>query len=357
MKISIILPVFNVADYIESCLRSIFAQSYKDIELLIVDDAAKDDSMQIVSSLLKLSPPEFPVTVIHHEQNKGLSAARNTGIAHCSGDYLLFVDSDDEITPNCIENLAKQAALTHADIVVGDYKVTGSEDYFPPLKLKTSLIRGNKRIRDNYMQEKIYVMAWNKLVRTSFLKRHGLYFKEGLLHEDLPWNFQCVFHAKSMAILKEVTYIYKVRPNSIKTNAKFHKEYQSACQIITWMAKYAASQGLQNDRCVFTYIEAEKLRLLYTCMGFGKTKEDLPELYPLLRSLPRMKDIGILTKELFHHRKQVRDLHYLLPPHEGEEYFWNIPNIMNKKTFREKARLYAWVAKRWWQKIRHPELG
>ena len=110
MKISIIVPVYNVEQYIKECFDSIAAQTYKgDIECIFVDDCGQDDSVAILEKLIAEYHGPMQFSIVHHEHNKGLSGARNTGIRKASGDYLYFLDSDDSITSDCIEKLTALA--------------------------------------------------------------------------------------------------------------------------------------------------------------------------------------------------------------------------------------------------------
>ena len=103
-KVSIIIPVYNVVDYIERCWKSVNAQTYSDIELIFVDDCGTDESISKLETLIS-EGSRFPVQIIKHKKNRGLSAARNTGIEASSGDYVYFLDSDDDLVPSCIEEL------------------------------------------------------------------------------------------------------------------------------------------------------------------------------------------------------------------------------------------------------------
>lgn len=118
-KVSIIVPVYNVSQYITKCLDSIYEQTYQNIELILVDDCGSDDSMIIVHGYLT-SHVSIEAHIISHQKNRGLSAARNSGIEKASGEYIYFLDSDDYITPDCIEALVKPLYHKKYDVVVGD---------------------------------------------------------------------------------------------------------------------------------------------------------------------------------------------------------------------------------------------
>ena len=118
MKVSIIIPLYNVAPYVEKCLLSVFKQTFSNIEVILIDDCGSDDTMKIVNRLLNVNKNELDIHVIQHNRNKGLSAARNTGIKVATGDYLFFLDSDDMLSEDCIEKMAFFAEKTCADIVM-----------------------------------------------------------------------------------------------------------------------------------------------------------------------------------------------------------------------------------------------
>ena len=118
MKVSIIIPVHNVAPYVEECIQSVLRQDYKNLEIIIIDDCGMDNSMELVEELVKNSSRD--IVILRHDYNKGLSAARNTGIKQATGDYIFFLDSDDFIETYCISVLVEIAKdCVDADMVYG----------------------------------------------------------------------------------------------------------------------------------------------------------------------------------------------------------------------------------------------
>lgn len=107
MSISIVVPVYNVSLYVERCVRSVMAQTYPVLECILVDDASPDDSIAKCEKLIAAYDGAISFVVLHHERNRGLSAARNTGTDAAQGDYIYYLDSDDEITPDCIEKVER----------------------------------------------------------------------------------------------------------------------------------------------------------------------------------------------------------------------------------------------------------
>lgn len=345
MRVSVVIPVYNVAPYVEDCLRSVLAQDYRDMEVVLVDDCGTDGSMAAARRVLGGADPPFPVRIVAHERNRGLSAARNTGLEASSGDYVYFLDSDDEITPDCIRMLVEAMGDGRPDMVVGDYRVMNSDAFFPPLRLPSGLLRGRRRSMVAYMKERIYVMAWNKLVRRDFLSENGLLFKEGLIHEDCLWSFQCACKADAVLIVKHVTYVYKVRDGSIKLGTAREKDVDALTAVLADMAGYAERQGLLSDRYVCSFIEEEKLRLLMTCQRYGWGRESFPRgFYAMLDGLPRPGLFRTLSWSFFKRRKCMRDAHYFLSSLSlREDYYWNLPLYLSLRARkRNGARFYAW---------------
>ena len=135
MDISIIIPVYNVASYIEPCIRSICRQTFKgSYEVIVVDDCGTDNSIELAENILKAElPSNATYRILHHGLNRGLSAARNTGDGISQGKYTLYVDSDDQLTPVCLEYLFDKAEASDADLTYGAYAFGWHQSFPWPL--------------------------------------------------------------------------------------------------------------------------------------------------------------------------------------------------------------------------------
>ena len=242
IKVSIIIPVYNVEKYIEDCLLSVINQSYNNIECIFVDDCTKDNSIDIINKRLAEYKGPIKFRIISHKINMGLSAARNTGIRNSKGDYLFFLDSDDEITSDAISNLVKLSNSGKVDCVVGNVEVYGESSQ---VQLKThllssslSVLESTNEILKSYYNNEWYVMAWNKLINKDFLIYSNLFFPEGLLHEDQYWSYKLALSARNMSFCHNITYIYKIRGNSITGKIK-QKNINSLIEIILKNQKLA----------------------------------------------------------------------------------------------------------------------
>ena len=216
--ISIIIPVYQVSDYVERCIRSVMSQTFKDIECIIVDDATEDDSTEKCQQIIEEYNGSIRFLLLHHVKNRGLSAARNTGTKAATGEFVFYLDGDDEITHDCIEKMMLMAVkYPEAEMVVGNYmecregvraKVMHGEDL--PV-----VIQSNEEFARYYHQHRIAHSAWNKLIKRSFLEKQGLYFMEGILFEDYLWMFHVAKYVSFVCVVKDVTYHYCIRPGSI----------------------------------------------------------------------------------------------------------------------------------------------
>lgn len=223
MKVSIIVPVYQVAPYIEMCLRSVMQQKYKgELECLLVDDCGTDESMAIAEQLVGEYEGPIRFKVFRHERNRGLSAARNTGVDGATGDYVYFLDSDDTITEDCIERLMRVVSENpDTELVQGNVLTMPTKNLDSlTVKVKQSIAVTNAEVRKCFFElEQMNVAAWNKLVKRSFLMKNDIRFVEGVIFEDMPWVFQLLKHLEHAYFVETVTYHYKRCENSIVTGA------------------------------------------------------------------------------------------------------------------------------------------
>ena len=255
MKVSIIVPVYNVAKYIERCLLSVLNQTWPDLEVILVNDCTPDNSMEIVRRVVASHPRGAVVRCLEHEENRGLSAARNTGILASVGDYLYFLDSDDYISANAIELLADAAVQKRPDFVIGNYEVTGARRWAPPLSLGTGFYEGNALVLSTYVQGKWYVMAWNKLVSRPLVLQHKLYFQEGIVHEDDLWSFKLACMSQSMYVVNETTYYYSMQPDSIM-RAPSMRNLECRVLVLGYIYDFIrSSRCLQDNRQIYIFFE------------------------------------------------------------------------------------------------------
>lgn len=236
-KISIIIPVYNVSDFIIRCLASVVAQTYKgDIECILVDDCGTDDSIQKCKDFVTMYKGSVSFKIESHEKNRGLSAARNSGTKICTGDYIYYLDSDDEMTPRCIElmvDMIKQ--YPDVQMILGNVRVPGNIQLYDISRYKkTPYIDSNYWIRKNFykIEDNINVNAWNKLISKEFIKTNNFSFMEGIIHEDQQWMYHVVKKLQRIAFVFEPTYLHYVTPNSIMSSITRDRSDSSWSRIL-----------------------------------------------------------------------------------------------------------------------------
>ena len=226
-KISIIVPMYQVEQYLAICLKSITDQTMTDgVECILVDDCGSDRSLFIAKDFIEHYQGNVLFRIVEREKNGGLSAARNSGIDVASGEYVYFLDSDDEITPNCleimwslVEKYGKVNLVQGAFFEDEKYANSISNIEFPEFctcqaEIKTFLLQ--------YLGD--IVGAQSRLINLSFLKEHHLYFEEGIIHEDNLWTFFLSKYVRTMAYCDVCTYYHRYNPNSITGNVNVIKE-------------------------------------------------------------------------------------------------------------------------------------
>ena len=197
-------------------------QTYRgSMECLIVDDGSTDDSITIAERMIKAYEGPIQFQILHHEENRGLSAARNTGTLQATGEYLYYIDSDDEITEDCIEKLMAVALQDSSiEMVQGNACRHTRQEEAVVLVKDIVLLRPetNGEVRRSYYQcRQIYSNVWNKLLRRDFIIDNNLLCREGIIHEDVQWVFYLVKHLTKACFLQDITYHQKKRPESITT--------------------------------------------------------------------------------------------------------------------------------------------
>lgn len=213
-KISIIIPVYNVQEYLDRCLNSIINQTYKNIEILLIDDGSTDNSGKICD-LYK--DKDKRVSVIH-KKNGGLSDARNVGIKNASGEYLSFVDSDDFVAENFIQELHSIITAYSADIAICGYE-KGKKDFFSNRRVKKqkNIIFDSEEMLEQWhgKHKHIETMAWNKLYKKELFLEHSIEYPVGYYNEDVQTTHLLVEKANRIVITNKKLYYYYQRTNSI----------------------------------------------------------------------------------------------------------------------------------------------
>ncbi|MCU7617824.1 glycosyltransferase [Chryseobacterium sp. PBS4-4] len=238
--ISINIPVFNCEKYIIRCLESVKNQTYENLEIILVNDCTPDNSMSLVRKFASENY-DFNVKIIEHELNSGLSVVRNTGIKNSTGEYIYFFDSDDEITPNCIELLVAKALETDAQIIIAQNKWINTFDNttkdfgFPTISTK-KYFDDNLEIFSSYSNGDFPSSSWNKLIKRQFVVDNEIFFIPGLFAQDELWFFHLLLKTKTLAIVDDITYLYYLHGESVIFNRK-KKNFENFLTILEHFTK------------------------------------------------------------------------------------------------------------------------
>ena len=227
---SIIMPVYKVEKYLERAIKSVLEQTYSDFELLLIDDASPDRSLYICRDFAE---KDGRVKVIHLDENKGVSNARNIGIDRACGQYLMFMDSDDYIEKELLQTVYTSIKKNRADIIFfgiteEHYDSKGNLKETVIFQLPQNLFKRQADLR-RYMIElekaTLYGYACNKFYRLDYLKRIGLRYKEYALNEDILFNVEFCMNIKRMNVLSVPAYHYRKVNNGASRTSQFVDNY------------------------------------------------------------------------------------------------------------------------------------
>lgn len=220
MKISVIIPVYKVEKYIRECLESVVCQDYPELEVILVDDTSPDGSMEVAEEVITKSRRRDLFRIVTHSHNRGLSAARNSGIDAATGDCLYFLDSDDTIaSADSISVLAH--AVKGCDVAIGNYRGVKADSSYVSKYNVGCVLQGDSLLQA-FVRGDVPITAWNKLIARRYFDQ-GLRFKEGILNEDELFSYQLLFRNPKVAMAGVVTYNYSIRPGSIMTTFNLNR--------------------------------------------------------------------------------------------------------------------------------------
>lgn len=218
-KISVIIPVYNTAKYLEQCLESVINQTYGKLEIICVDDCSNDNSYNVIS---KYAQKDNRIIAKKFDENKGVSAARNYGLSLAGGDYIYFLDSDDWIENNYLENLISKAIEEKADIVINRNLISyKNETYYPYNFQKGQLdIPDNTYINPQEQAHNVFCGPCAKLYRHDLIKENVIKFPEGFIYEDMFFHYAVFAYAKNIYFYCGSEYYYRDTENSITSKIK-----------------------------------------------------------------------------------------------------------------------------------------
>lgn len=370
--ISVIIPVYNVEKYLEDCLQSVVKQTYKNLEIIIVNDNSPDNSAEIIT---KFAKKDKRIIVINQKENGGYGKAINTGFKKATGEFIGIVESDDFIAKNMYETLYNASLKTNAEIIKSNYYHYKTKKGTPdtllnssPEKLKKKLIP-NRSFAKLFIEESGFIeldesnksilfevspAIWSAIYKTDFIKNNTLQVIEtqGASYQDLPFWFEVVFQAKKTYLIPEKLYFYRTdnMNSSLNSTSKglvifnlFYKTYQSLQQRdpqkLLGLRQRIFYGFFKNFYWCFYRVSSKGRR--FFLLEWQKAIEFMVENNFDATWLPKseQKDIHYLTHnlEIAYFRLWIR---YIFAPIESKLTLKHFPEIIYFILFRMPKRAY-----------------
>ncbi|MDR2684774.1 MAG: glycosyltransferase [Prevotellaceae bacterium] len=268
-KISVIIPVYNGEKYAAQCIENVLFQTYKNLEIIVVNDGSTDSSLDVIQKFKNLK--------IINQENLGLSAARNIGIKAASGDYIHFFDVDDLINADFYEKMLD--AILFADADAACCSVIHEKHPQQTTIFSERIIAVNPDDKLSLCKVWTQGYVWKYLFRRSFLLENNLQFEHGRFIEDMAYSMQAVFWANRVIVVPHAVYFYKYRQNSIlnakskKMGKKRRRDYKYFKQFCMDFAQKNGLQSIQNDYAVWTQYKLFGIPIIKKqVLGNGRTR-------------------------------------------------------------------------------------
>lgn len=274
VKISVIVPVYNVENYIRKCLDSIINQTFKEFELIVVNDGSTDQSLEIVKNY----ESKYDNIIIINKQNEGQGVARNKALEICKGEYIAFVDSDDYIEPNMLKDMYNKSLEKDLDIVICNYKfvnVNGDKMRDDNIVLNENEIIDNiECVKRFLVTNTIEGFSWNKLFKRKLFYTSNVRYPEKMKYEDIPTIVSLIVNANRIGFINKEFYNYLIRENSTTSTKTIGntKDYIEAHIMVGGILHKNNINSLENE---YEYFYAK--RIVNAVRGFLKTNNNKEE--------------------------------------------------------------------------------
>ncbi len=296
IKVSIVIPVYNVESYLEECMESVINQSLDDIEIICINDGSTDSSLKI----LERYESKYNNIIVINQENKGLSASRNVGIRKARGKYIYFLDSDDFINIKSMEKCYKVCEDGNLDMVTFDAECFLDKDYIG-FDINENYDRKGFLPEEIVSGKELYIVSnekgsyrapvWLNFYKTEFIKSNNLFFIEGIYHEDEIHTCESLLKAKRVKYINEKFFKRRIRNNSIMTSSINKKHVEGNFEVVKYLCKFYYIH--RNDKDI-------KLRyILYKNINL--------HIRSTLNRCDMIKDI-ILRQEVYNFVRENRDI-------------------------------------------------
>lgn len=322
VKVSVIVPFYNGEEYVQATMQALREQTLEEIEIICVDDESTDNTY---GCLLEIQKLDDRVQVF--KQKKGnAGAARNLGLQHAKGEYLLFLDSDDLYEPDLLEKLYKECEDKQADVCVCDadqYDVVRGEYVVKPQYLREKLIPEelpfSRETMGKYMLYFTNSAPWNKMVRKSFIEENEIQFQEIDRANDQYFSIMCLILAKRITVVREKLVHYKVNQEKNLT-AKYSDTPLCSYEAMLYVVQALERKGLLENTDVRCAMDNKILNVVLYSLNIQKTLKPFCELYRKVKN-EGFDKLGFVVREADYYFNEVeyRNLNYIME-NDAEEY-------------------------------------
>ena len=266
-KVSVIIPVYNTEKYLPACLDSVLNQTLRNIEVICVDDYSSDQSGAVLTERAKR---DDRMTIIRLPENRRQGYARNCGLGQATGKYVYFLDSDDMIEPETLEELSNLADQENLDAIFFDNKEKYECEelkkiYVPPFSLRQGKYRdevvAGSELLEEFLRQKEWTCYPQRIFwRREFLQENNIRYKEGCEHEDEFFAFVGILTAKRVRYVRKQYFTLRIRPNSVMTSPKSSKNFHGYLMNFYYMNEFIADRGLR------TYGAEMGVAIMFNCV-------------------------------------------------------------------------------------------
>lgn len=288
-KVSVIIPIYNVEAFIEKCANSLFSQTLDKIEYIFVDDCSPDKSIALLKQTLNKYPQRVKDTqIIHHKQNRGSAASRNTGLSYASGEYIIFCDSDDWVEKNMYELLYDKAIAEHSDFVICDFVY----EYAKRSILCTQCVLSNpKNLIKGLLIGFIHNGLWNKLIKRDIFNNLDFFCKEGInMLEDASVLPRIAFYSTKVSYVPKALYHYNQQNINSYTKIWSESSINNAFDAIGIIDTFFKSHTntYETEVCNFKLNVKNLLIQHIPFYQFRRVKQEYPEVNRMVFKHPRL---------------------------------------------------------------------
>lgn len=256
--VSVIIPIYNMEQFIERCIQSVLSQRYSNLEIILINDGSEDNSASICERFAKGNSN----IIFINQENKGVSAARNAGIQKATGKYLLFLDADDFLPPNAIHTLVEAAEKANSDMAIG--KISETE------QIPIGIFEGTDFLIKVLEDNPIAYYSWRILYKRTFVQ--DVRFPVGYVcGEDSYFVFECALKQPRVVTIREQVYVYFVNQNSATRSSFTEKRYNDVCDLLN-KKEIIISELFPELIPLFNHLKVKIQMMLLTNLSLAKGK-------------------------------------------------------------------------------------